>query len=175
MKRLLLMCMMLALGGTAWGQQANVSTYSATTGTGPSTPMATIQCDVDWTSTGTLCGQRVPLSWIRIEQPKPAKQEQKAQPNCGVPINGFVGCGEYLKPLPFDLPAKEWDGPDTKGDSLHEKFPLSTACQSDPRWCSTKMHHVSCQDVAPDWKQRVLLETADGKHHCYNFNLLEKP
>ena len=84
-----------------------------------------------------------------------AKQE-KAQP--AAPSTFIVHCKDCVltQPLPFDLPAKEWDIQQWDGSS------------------AIVIPHYSCKDVAPDWKQCVLLDSADGKHHCYAFYLLEQ-
>ena len=117
-----------------------------------------------------LCGA------AQVEQPK---QEQKAQPASGsgaVTIAPPPWCkdakfgelcvnskGWIQINFPFDIPAKEgygcpyktrgciWSGTDSRGP-----------------------HYWSCEGVADDWKQRVLLDSADGKHHCYAFYLLSQ-
>ena len=107
-----------------------------------------------------------------------AKQE-KAQPAIPPCADGTAGC--YLTAAPYD----------------HTNFPLcKDAAKGQPCWSVPPLAfdlpaketiegaqcigggcggyaHYSCQDVAPDWKQRVLLDSADGKHHCYAFYLLE--
>lgn len=102
-------------------------------------------------------------------------KQEKAWP-CTLPVSPKIAdmaCGEiwtaqgwrdfseYLKlvtqPLPFDLPAKG--------------FYMTFRSGVEPP-VTTSM--FSCKDVSPDWKQRVLLDSADGKHHCYAFYLLEQ-
>ena len=82
-------------------------------------------------------------------EPQAAKQE-KAQPwlwkSRGA--NACLG-GKDCTLLPFDIPAK---------------------------WHSATWHDTAgfwtCNGAAPDWQKRVLLDSADGKHHCYAFYLL---
>lgn len=133
--------------------------------------IVTIQCNPGWVS--TACDQRVPLSWIHIEQPPPAKQE-KAQP---VGANACLG-DKDCKLLPFDLPAKEWDGPDKHAadtcgppDYNADGTPKMIACGGELIW--ELNHHVSCDRVASDWRLRSdPIRTGDGKYHCFAFYLL---
>ena len=120
----------------------------------------------------------------RIE-PQAAKQE-KAQPTyqvkCGAPsADGTTGCIKYISTLSFDLPAKEWDSVTRECCPVGLSDGRPGICWVYPEGgCEDSMkspvthHHVSCKDVATDWQQRVLLDSADGKHHCYAFYLLEQ-
>lgn len=86
----------------------------------------------------------------RIMQPE---RQEKAQPvyqiKCGAPDeNGTVGCIKYISPLTFDVPAKWLDGNGVLG------------------W--------QCDNVSADWKDRYLVERADGTYHCLNFSFLSQ-
>lgn len=94
--------------------------------------------------------------------PYSAPQQEKAPP--ALPDNGT--CHENIarteiqclspsaQPVPFDIPAKLVKGSswtDNAGNIWEFMGP-----------------HYSCEGVSADWKQRALIETADGKYHCYN-------
>lgn len=74
------------------------------------------------------------------------------------------------KPLPFDLPAREITE-HVADDHCKPVGKNSFLVQCTPVYVVTA---VTCKYVASDWQQRVLLDSADGKHHCYAFYLLEQ-
>jgi len=101
----------------------------------------------------------------------PAKQDKKAPPIARtekvvpywnsynvVPISSAV-----TEPPPFDVPPKEWEGPE------HDRMPCSSI--PDPAiGCFDVLvarHHRTCADP-----KRVLLMSEDGKWHCYDFQRL---
>ena len=64
----------------------------------------------------------------------------------------------------FDVPPKQWDGPDTHDDYTGCPPPQDAiACFP----AQKETHHVTCTDT-----QRVLLTDEAGKRHCYGFYLL---
>lgn len=75
-------------------------------------------------------------------------------------IFGLMGCSKVAaQAVPFDVPAKEWDGPEM------EWLPckLGEMCMD----VQVPVHHVSCED-----KRRVLLADEAGAYHCYAFYTL---
>lgn len=158
MRKLILCVAVLALCGAVGRQQNSEYTRPA------SPPSGVIRCWNDLSAHKKLCmdstgrlGKVVDGKFV-ADSPN---QEQKAQP--AMPMTLLTKQGHVVKPLPFDLPAKEfiepewWQCGDNSGCSVSKKM----------------VHRWRCADM-PDWKLRSTpIQTGDGKYHCYAFYLLE--
>ena len=114
----------------------------------------------DWQTDHWYCPTREPIS----------NTNGKLLPELMIMADGSVRYCEDLKKysavscttLPFDVPPKEWDGPDTHAANTcpppdeHGKIGACTAI-----YIEEKTHHVACED-----KTRFLLTDESGKKHC---------
>ena len=131
---------------------------------------ATVWTDAEWKS----CDPCVHPEKYGLEPDVPAKQEKKASPDDLIRAceyeNAGLPCLIGRLPTTFDVPPKEWDGPDTIGSQIGEETHGDGICMDtmgDIK-CDEKIHHRTCTD-----KKRVLLMSEDGKWHCYDFDRLE--
>lgn len=65
---------------------------------------------------------------------------------------------------PFDVKAKEWDGPGTHAANACGPPNGDGTVDCNTVYIAELDHHISCED-----KKRVLLTDEEGKHHCYAF------